>query len=44
MLRGENGCPWNKEQKLEDWVKYLLDEAAEVKEAIEKIEKLRGYS
>ncbi len=34
-LRGKDGCPWDKEQSIEDWARYLLDEAREVVEAVE---------
>lgn len=35
MLRGENGCPWDKEQTHESLEKCLRDECEEVIEAIE---------
>ncbi len=35
-LRGENGCPWDKEQTHESLEKCLRDECEEVIEAIEK--------
>ena len=34
-LRGENGCPWDKEQTHESLAQYLIEEAYEVKHAIE---------
>ena len=34
-LRGPNGCPWDKEQNQKSLVKYILEEAFEVAEAIE---------
>lgn len=34
-LRGENGCPWDKEQTHESLRKYMLEEAYEVVEAID---------
>lgn len=34
-LRGENGCPWDKEQTHETLRKYLLEEAYEVIDAID---------
>jgi len=34
-LRGEDGCPWDKEQKPQDLRGYLLEEAYEVVEAID---------
>ena len=34
-LRGENGCPWDKEQTHETMVKHLREECEEVIEAIE---------
>lgn len=34
-LRGENGCPWDREQTHESLKKYLLEEAYEAIEAIE---------
>ena len=35
-LRSEDGCPWDREQSLEDWISYLLEEAEELAEAAEK--------
>lgn len=35
-LRGEQGCPWDKEQTHQSLKKYLLEEAYEVLEAIER--------
>jgi len=35
-LRGENGCPWDKEQTHQSLKPYLIEEAYEVLEAIEK--------
>lgn len=35
-LRGPNGCPWDKEQTYQDISPYLLEEAHEVVEAIDK--------
>lgn len=35
-LRGDNGCPWDKEQTLESLKTYVIEEAYEVVEAIEK--------
>lgn len=37
-LRGENGCPWDKEQTHKSLKKYLIEEAYEVAEAIDKEE------
>ncbi|MBI4596614.1 MAG: nucleoside triphosphate pyrophosphohydrolase [Candidatus Tectomicrobia bacterium] len=34
-LRGENGCPWDKEQTRESLKSYLIEEAYEVMEALE---------
>src|SRR5437867_10589819 len=34
-LRGEGGCPWDREQKPQDLRGYLLEEAYEVVEAID---------
>lgn len=34
-LRGPNGCPWDKEQNQKSLVKFILEEAFEVAEAIE---------
>lgn len=34
-LRGENGCPWDRQQTPESMKKYLLEEARELAEAIE---------
>ncbi|MBI5298932.1 MAG: nucleoside triphosphate pyrophosphohydrolase [Deltaproteobacteria bacterium] len=36
MLRGPNGCPWDKEQTYKDINPYLLEEAHEIVEAIDK--------
>ena len=35
-LRGEGGCPWDREQTLETMRPLVLDEAQELSEAIEK--------
>ena len=35
-LRGENGCPWDKEQNHDTLKRYLIEETYEVIEAIEK--------
>jgi tetrapyrrole methylase family protein/MazG family protein len=35
-LRGENGCPWDKEQTHQSLKPYLIEEAYEALEAIEK--------
>ncbi len=35
-LRSKEGCPWDREQKKEDVGRYLIEEAYEVIEAIEK--------
>lgn len=35
-LRGPNGCPWDKEQTYKDINPYLLEEAHEIVEAIDK--------
>lgn len=34
-LRGENGCPWDKEQTHRSLLRYLIEEAYEVVEAVE---------
>lgn len=36
QLRGENGCPWDKEQTHQSLIPYILEEAYEVIEAIEE--------
>ena len=36
QLRSENGCPWDKKQTLKSLKKYILEEAYEVVDAIEK--------
>jgi NTP pyrophosphatase (non-canonical NTP hydrolase) len=45
-LRGPGGCPWDREQSLASLRQYVLEEAAEVCEAIDKLvafeEKLRS--
>ncbi len=33
-LRGENGCPWDREQTLRDLPKYLVEEAYELVDAV----------
>lgn len=35
VLRGENGCPWDREQTLESLKPYLVEESGEVLEAID---------
>ena len=35
VLRGENGCPWDKKQTVKSMVKHLQSEVDEIKEAIE---------
>ncbi len=35
-LRGENGCPWDKEQTLESLKTHLIEEAYEVLEAVDQ--------
>ncbi|OAT80704.1 nucleoside triphosphate pyrophosphohydrolase [Desulfotomaculum copahuensis] len=35
-LRGENGCPWDREQTHHSLIKYLLEETYEVVEALEQ--------
>ncbi len=35
-LRGPNGCPWDKHQTNSSLVKYLLEEAGEVRSAVRK--------
>ncbi len=34
-LRGPGGCPWDREQTLRDVSRYVLEEAAEVQDAVE---------
>lgn len=36
QLRSENGCPWDKSQTLDTMKKYILEEAYEVVDAVEK--------
>lgn len=38
-LRGENGCPWDKEQTHESLKRYIIEEAAEVVAAVNIYEK-----
>lgn len=40
VLRGENGCPWDREQKLDDIVSYLIEESYELLRA-ERIGRMR---
>lgn len=35
-LRGPDGCPWDREQTLQSLARYVLEEAAEVVDAIER--------
>ena len=35
-LRGQNGCPWDKEQTHESLKRYLVEECYEVLEAIDE--------
>lgn len=35
-LRGENGCPWDREQRLDDIIAYLIEEAYELLRAEQK--------
>ncbi len=35
LLRGEQGCPWDKKQTTESLRKYLIEEFAEILEAID---------
>ncbi|MBN1165361.1 MAG: nucleoside triphosphate pyrophosphohydrolase [Candidatus Krumholzibacteriota bacterium] len=34
VLRGKNGCPWDREQSLDDLVSYLIDESYELLHAV----------
>ncbi len=34
-LRGEGGCPWDREQTLENYSQFVLEEAGELLEAVE---------
>lgn len=34
LLRGDNGCPWDRSQTLADLVRYLIDESYELQEAV----------
>ncbi|RLD98049.1 MAG: nucleoside triphosphate pyrophosphohydrolase, partial [Aquificota bacterium] len=36
ILRGEGGCPWDREQTRESLKPYLIEEAYEVLEAIDE--------
>lgn len=40
-LRAEDGCPWDREQRLPDLAKYIREEADELVAAVEK-EDLKG--
>jgi len=35
-LRGKEGCAWDKEQTVEGYVQYIIAEAKEVEEAVQK--------
>jgi len=35
-LRGPDGCPWDREQTLPDLARYIVEEAAEVAEAVDE--------
>ena len=36
ILRGPDGCPWDRIQTLENFVQYIADETKEVQEALKK--------
>ncbi len=36
QLRGENGCPWDKQQTHRSLLRYLIEEAYEVVDAVER--------
>lgn len=38
-LRGENGCPWDKEQTIESLKPYIIEEAFETVEAIDELKR-----
>ncbi len=35
-LRSEEGCPWDREQKIEDWMRFLKEEVEELEEGINR--------
>jgi tetrapyrrole methylase family protein/MazG family protein len=35
-LRAEDGCPWDREQTLEDVIRYVQEEAHELQDAVER--------
>ena len=37
ILRGENGCPWDRKQSPESMKKYIIEEAYETVQAIDDI-------
>ena len=39
ILRGENGCPWDRKQSPESMKKYIIEEAYETVQAIDDINK-----
>ena len=38
-LRGENGCPWDKEQTIQSLRPYIIEEAFETVEALDDFDK-----
>ena len=44
ILRGENGCPWDRKQSPESMKKYIIEEAYETVQAIDDINRraMRG--
>ncbi|MBR4490632.1 hypothetical protein IKP13_08370, partial [bacterium] len=38
-LRGENGCPWDKEQSMQSLRPYIIEEAFETVEALDELDK-----
>ena len=42
LLRGENGCPWDREQTHDSLKRYMIEETYEVLEVIDKKDKERA--
>ena len=40
-LRGENGCPWDREQSMQSLRPYIIEEAFETVEALDELDKTK---
>ena len=43
-LRGENGCPWDREQSMQSLRPYIIEEAFETVEALDELDKTKPES